>query len=603
MALSVTFSTPFFSGQSSSNEVPGKFDFALAGRNYMIDSTADLVRQSIPSRRQQIDTSGEFSEQSLSGDDMARRTVTSWHHGAGQVHLDEADSDRSRFRSSKGVDVWEAWQLSLLPDTASKRSSANTNLALVPVGTHLYLTDGASLLFTTSLTGTPTWTSVTGGPATSPSAVASDGYNVWTAHGASGVYLTTRGAATTAVYNTIAATTIGYVNGRLMVGHLQHLYNVTSTTPPGALFSHSNTDFRWVGFAEGPTAIYAAGFSGDKSLVYRITLKADATALDAPIVAAALPDGEVVTAITGYLGFVLLGSNLGVRFCSVNADGSLTVGGLIETPSAVQCFEGQGKFVWFGWTNYDGTSTGLGRLDLQTFTFALTPAYASDLMATGQGSVTSVATFGGGRVFAVSGVGVFGESTTKVASGSLDSGLLTFGITDPKVALYLDVRLTDEAGSNTPYIAVDGGDFSSLGARGADSSTPFQVGQRTGERFEIRHVLQRGATDTTVGPVLGRTTLRVYPKPASGEMFQVPIRLREHVLTHQDVKHRQDVAAELLHLRSLRASQRLVSAQLLDETFTCVVEDIKLQYDPSSRTSDGGSFNGTCLLVLKSPAT
>ena len=598
--LTYTFSSPFFTGQSRSSQVPSKFDVSLNGRPFMVDLEAgsdSFSRRSIPLLRNQANTGEQFGEGSLNPEELWRRSQDSWDFGAGQTYLDRTGSERRRFRSSKGIDVWKRWAMSLLADTSSKRTSVATNLALQPVGTFLYLLDGASLLRTSTLTGTPTWTTITGTPAAAATSITSDGFNVFTSHSASGVYSATRGAATSSVYNTLPCTLVGYVKGRLMAANGASLYNITSGTVPAALYTQPNSDFTWIGFAEGQTQIFAAGFSGDKSLIYRTQVRQDGTALDAPIIAGELPDGEIVRSIGGYLGFVLLGTDQGVRFCGADAAGNLTIGALVRTTSAVRCFEGQDRFVWFGWSNYDTTSTGLGRLDLSVSISALTPAFASDLMATGQGDVTSVVTFGNVRVFTVSGVGVFAESTSLVASGTLDTGLISYGLSDPKVAVYLDVRLSNFAGTNTSYLAVDGGTFVKVGTRTSTTDDdPFVLGQATGEQFEVRLELTRGTVVTT-GPTVTRLTLRAYPKPTRGEIFTVPLLLHESLLDRLDNTIRMDVQKVLDELLSLQDSRALVIYQIGDQSHTVLIDDTSFVY--SHRTASGRAWNGTCLVKLK----
>jgi hypothetical protein len=596
--ISTLFNAPFFTGQTSSQEVPAKWDVSLNGRGYLVDLRGEgdesFSRRSIPLLRNQANTGEQFGEASLNPEELWRRNQDSWDHGAGQTYLDRQDADRRRFRSSKGVDVWTRWAMSLLNDTAVRRASANTNLALSVAGTYLYLTDGASLVHTQNLT---TFTAVTGTP-NAASSMTSDGFNVFTAHGASGVYSTTRGAGSSALYNALATTLLGYVKGRLMAANNASLYNITSSAVPAPTFTHPNSDFRWVGFAEGQTQIYAAGFSGDKSLIYRTSIRPDGTALDTPVVAGELPDGEIVRAIGSYLNFVVLGSDMGVRFCGTDGAGNLTIGALIRTGRAVRCFEGQDRFIWFGWTNYDTASTGLGRLDLSTFIASLTPAYASDLMADGQGDVTSVATFNGLRVFTAIGIGVVTETTEKVESGTLDTGLISYELTDPKVAVYTDVRLSSLSGVNRAYLSVDGGQFVLIGTRSGDSDNePFMAGQASGEQFELRMELLRDSTTTSRGPVLTRIQLRAYPKPTRGEIFTVPLLLHEQVTDRQDNTVPLDVAAALEEIRTLQDSRLLVIYQVGLESHTVLVDDSQFAY--SHRTSDGRAWNGTCLVRLK----
>ena len=95
----------------------------------------------------------------------------------------------------------------------------------------------------------------------------------------------------------------------------------------------------------------------------------------------------------------------------------------------------QSHFVWFGWNgDFDGESTGLGRVDLGAFN-TTTPAYASDLMATGSGVVSSIVTYGGVRYFTVEGSGLWAEDTNRVPTGFLTSRRqLNYSLPDPKIS-------------------------------------------------------------------------------------------------------------------------------------------------------------------------
>ena len=538
MALRDLIRTPFNEGGGSSALVPKPWDCAIGGRTYMYDwkfaATQQFRRSSIELLKPQQDT-GTVGERSLNPADGIRAAIESWHKGAGQVWLDRAESDPYRFRSSKGVNPWNRHKLSLHYGTDQKRSSANTNLALVPAGSRLYLVDGQSLLYTTDVTvDTPTWTTVTSTPAVAASGLASDGYYVWVPYGASGMYATNTGTGAAAQLVTTALdanAVVGYAKGRLMVGNGASLYNVTTLTGsaalPAVLYTHPNVEFTWVGFAEGQNAIYAAGYSGDKTQIFRVGIKTDGSGLDAPIVAGVLPDGEIVRTVGSYLGLVLIGTDRGVWVADQDTNGNLTVNKVLDLTSACRCFEGQGDFVWFGWTNYDSTSSGLGRMDLRTDTkgaSVLTPAYASDLMVTAQGAVLSVVTFQDIRVFTVSGSGVWGQATSLVASGTIDSGWLTHGMPDGKVALTVSIAHEPLDGTVTVSLSTDEGTFTNLGTSSIDESTlqRFNAGSVAGEKFEVRHLLTRDAT-VTLGPVLTRSTLESNAAPGRGEFLNVPL--------------------------------------------------------------------------------
>lgn len=609
MGISSLLDAPFFSGSTSSSETPSKYPVALAGRPFLVDLAHDVkgVRagffhhESIPLLRQQADNSNEPGEASLNPDAYWRRSQSSWHHGAGNTYLDRSDSDSQRFRTSKGIDVWTRWQMSLLPSTSSKRSSASTNFLLVSVGTYLYLIDGPNLLRTADITvASPAWVTMTGTPAGNISSVASDGYTIYTAHGTNGVYTTTRGGTASATFNSLACTMLAYVKGRLMAVNGPSIYNITSGTAPAALYTHPNTDFTWVGFAEGASQIYAAGYSGDKSLIYRTSIKQDGTALDIPIVAGELPDGEIVRSIQGYLGYLVIGSDLGVRFAAVDSNGNLNIGSLIATTSGVQCFEPQDKYVWYGLSNYDASSTGLGRLDLTTFTAPLTPAYASDLMATTQGVILSAATFQNRRVFAISGIGIYAQDSTKVTSGTLETGLWTFGLPDRKIAMAFDVSHRALNGTISSALSADEATFVSLGTlntTGNVNDAEFAVGEKSGEVFEVREILTRSTVDTTLGPVITRHTLKANPPANVGTIITAPLVITEQLRLGDDTVTI-DPAETLLFLESLHNARNVVTWQEGTRLYSVTVEEI--QWLPSHLVDAGTAFNGIAVMTMKS---
>lgn len=606
MASIVKYDTPYFSptpsyfgGTSSSNLVPFPFPVSIDGHAYPIqwDNTAIGVwgarfkKTSLPLIRAQADNSNTPGEQSISPEQFWRRSQDSWQFGAGQVHLDRATSELRRYNWSNGIDPWNPWRIKLLNDTTNVYSSANTGLACMVSGTYVYMIDGTALKFSSGALSS--WTSVTGMTG-SPLSMDTDGNTVWTANNTNGVYSGTAGGASVTSYATGTASLVRYTKSRLMVAGGGKLYNVTgSGALPTALLDLSSRSFTWVDIVGGQSQIYAAGYAGDKSLIYRTAIKADGTALDVPIVAGELPDGEIVRSLGAYLGYILIGTDLGIRFCQVNSDGSLTIGSLTQTLanesstiSPVYCFEGQDRFVWFGWSNFD-EYTGLGRMDLTTFTTTLTPAYASDLMvrptapATSvTGTVRSVATFGKKRIFTVDGLGLYIESSSAVADGYFNSGVISYGISDPKVAMYLDIKHEPLTGSITAGIVADQSDIdvdenvaATIGISNvAGSVSPihaFPCGQLTGENFQVVLTLTSSAG---VSPVLSRYTLRSYPAPVRTSEWDVPILLYPTAMVG-DADWNFDVSAEVTFLIGLHQSQKVMTFQVADEVSQVVMYD------------------------------
>lgn len=618
MGITFDFSTPFYTGAGTSLLVPNVYPVALAGRNYLIDlESGQFRRQSIPMLRTQADASNLPNESSLNPEELWRRGQEMWHKGAGQVFLDRPESDSARFRSSKGINPWERWQVSLLPETDQKRTSANTNLQLAVAGANLYLIDGAAVVTTADITpGTPTFTALTGSPGGAWKSITSDGDLVYATDG-NDIYRWSSGAtAVGAAWNTQDVDLLVWVRGKgrlmaaLNTGATRSVFNVTSAAAPTDIAPTTiGATFTWVGFAEGANVIYGAGYKGDKSAVFRWGIKSDGTGLDAAIPALidGLPDGEIIRSIYSYAGFVKLGTDLGIRYCQPDTAGNLRVGPIIRTANPVRCFEGQDRFVWFGMTNYDASSTGLGRLDPSIDTGdsdVPVPAWASDLMAGDtatpvQGNVLSIATFQNRRVFAVSGQGVWAEEATLVASGSFDSGLFAYGIGDPKVAMFADIRHTALAGTITTAVSVDGGPFNTVDSSATDGSVnpaPFAVGEKVGHTFELRQTLTRHATATMTGPTLTRHTLRSYPGPNRGQVFTVPLILYEQIdIENQTVPL--DVLAEFQFLENVWSARLPVTFQLGDESHSVLLDDFDWQ--PRRQTSDRAWWDHTFVVRLK----
>lgn len=568
--------TPFYTGGGVSNDVPALYHCALAGRPYLIDRKSGEHIWAFEQRvRDSVDQSALPGEAAISPQGLWRRAQSTWHLGAGQEWADDADATPGRFAASKGVDVWTKGQVSLLPDTASLRTTTSNNLFCVSAGDRFYVADGQTVRFTASVTS-PSFTSVTGTAAANITGLASDGATVYIAQGSSGVYTSAVTGSTAASYLTGTVDRIGYVKGRLIVSNGASLYNpTTSGALPAALFTHANSGWTWTGFAAGQQHIYCAGFAGSTSLVYRITIVADGSALSAPVVALELPRGETVRTIHGYLGFILLGTNRGVRFAQADSDGNLVVGALIETGQQVQTFASTGRFTYFGWSNFDASSTGLGRLDLSQQTAQLTPAFASDVMASGQGAVVCADVHGDIVVFGVAGVGFFRPSTDLVPSGWLDTGIFSYGVPDTKVLSKFDVITEPISGEVAAFVSHDASALSMIGfTSGGSTQHTFTAPQEKSAQMGFRLVLERSST-ATLGPVVTRWTSRVFVSPSRSQVISVPVLLHSRVMRRDGSEAAVDVIAELDALRDLIINPRTVSYQELTRSVNVLVEDVR----------------------------
>jgi hypothetical protein len=609
---------PYFSGTSTSSLVPNIFPVAIDGRPYMIDQRSGKFQRGYEQRvRDSADDSTTPGEAAINPGGLWRRGQDSWHLGAGQVYADVAESQAYRFYKSKGIDPWVKGQLSLLNTTKLSLSTSSTNLFSCVVesgGTeYLYVADNGVVRFSSNpFAATPTWTAITTAtsgtlPTGAITGLETNGTNVYIAWTGHDIWYTTPGATTaTFFYPTGGSGTgktynaFGYAKGRGWAAVDQDLYQIGLQSGSHIIFfDNPDTTFRWHGAAAGQNAVYAAGHSGDKSLIYKITIKADGT-LDVPVVALELPVGERVSAIHGYLGFIIIGSNKGVRFCSTDSANNLVAGQLIPTTGEVNDFTSSDRFVWFAYTNYDGTSSGLGRLDLSSFTASNTPAYATDLMYNNTAAVKSVASIGGKRAFTISGVGVVVEdSANLVASGEIETGTWRWGVPDRKFVAKIDTRATPLVGSIIPYLKLDDGDYQQLATWNTGNDTEYSVNGSDAKAIEatFKFTLTRDATATGTGPTFTRWMARAYVAPFRSQVFMIPVLLHESVRI-RDKEYFYDVEEEQQFFDGLIGSPRIITLQLGNLNHTVILEDIV--WEPADSQGNTWQFDGTLVVTLRS---
>jgi len=599
----------YYSGTGSSELVPDIYPIAINGRPYLLDVLSNEFSRVFDARvRDSVDQSTEPGEASLNPQGLWRRSQSSWHYGAGQQYADTADAEAFRFNTSKGVNPWTRGRLTLLSDTSQALSSANSNLYMVTASSRLYLSDGQNVKFTTDLSS---FTTVTGTAASNIYSLASDGYSVFYSYANGDIDQTNAGISTSSAYITgIEAGKMGYVKGRLMVGgqgvDKHRLWNITTTPTssannPSPLFSHPNTNFEWVGFAAGQNQIYCAGFAGNKSFVYKTAVKADGTSLDIPTVAAELPLGETITAIHGYLGYVVIGLQDGFRFCSADDNGNLVVGPRIVLSGQVDEFAGIGKYIYFSYKNFDSTSTGIGRMDISVFVSTNQPAYASDLMVTGQGAIPDVHEFGNQPVFTVAGLGLYKQHATNlVSSGYLESGIFRWGVPDPKIVAKLDIRALPLDGSVTLAISNDNGAYNSFTTWSTSDAKEATIEGLEDKAFEaeIKVTLTRDAAGTA-GPILTRFMARAFVASLRSQIFTVPL-LMHHRLQIQGKEYWQDVDTEMGYLRDLVDTPKVVTYQENQETFPVVVENVQFRIRQLNYAHQENDFEGTAIVVMRS---
>jgi hypothetical protein len=627
--------TQYYGGSTTSNLVPDIFNCALDGRPYMLDLDQPFYRQHRrqlePLVRTQADTSAEPGEQTMDPNGLWRRSFEDWRMGAGQRYRDRQASLPPAYWYSKGINtLTDAWEMHLLPDTLVTHASTNTNLAVIWAAAYIYIIDGAAVYYAPisaiSRGASVSWATIAGLPGGTISSACTDGYTLYLAIGSHGVWTVGPGGASAAVAQLVtdaidAAAVIGYGNGRLMLGSTNHLYNIVSASPaalPVALMTHGNPNARFTCFSGGNNWLYCGLNVGGIGFIYGVQTTSDGTVLAPPTVQCQLPNGEKLFSMYGYEGYLIIGTGYGVRACQQGSNGVTmgtlipvgtwpglpTDGSVLEPPfgTPVQCVYAWRDSVWFGWSNFDSLSTGLGKLSLTNWvTPGLLPAYASDEMASAQGTVTSVTIVNGIILFAVAGVGVYLEHINLVPTGYSQSGFIMYDLTDPKVPALLDVQgaATKEAGSYDAYISVDAGTFQKVGSTtpGGLITNTFSLSLGSGSRFEVMLNLNRDPNNPAAGPTITRYTLRSYPAPLRPRTWQLPLILSTLVrdATGQDQQFDPEVEINALELM---ANQGLpVTYQEGSEAYNVFVTDVS--FISRNVTNDRHYFNGLALVNIQ----
>ena len=436
----------------------------LGNRKYNIDLSR-LARATIDPIRQGYDTQGQPGEQSLNQAGVWKRTRSDWELGAGQQNADMMESTLREYHTSLGIDPWTKGEIKLHKTTTKTSTPAFTtdNVFLSTGGDYVYMTEGEDIYVSSD--GGQTWpTTFTMTVPNTIRGIANNGTDLFVADAAGVATVLGVTPHATALWPIPESATATYLdcwiaNGYLIASVDTRLTNLTGTlAAPDApstgadIVSSTFTQIdEWKEVIGTPVGIFAAGNKGTRGRIYYVGINDSTAGLAAPVIAAELPDGETINTLVEYGGLVIIGTSKGIRAAQIAGEGYLTYGPRIGIPGGVTHLEEQGEFVWFAWSNFDETHTGLGRLGLSEFTGQLVPAYASDLMALAQGPIRGLATVTidevDRRLFTVydsvtpANTGAWLEdAATYVTSGTLDEGRFRWGITELKSVVSVDIR-------------------------------------------------------------------------------------------------------------------------------------------------------------------
>jgi hypothetical protein len=529
---SIAIDLGIVSSSSTWQNTNESYDVAVGGLPffYSISDERPYIRQTAPFRKEQSDIGAEPGEQSLTG--WWLRSQSSFHNGTGIKFYDPSAGEavNYRFADSDNVDIWTKGQVTLLKETAAMTGvttgvyklisvldgATNKIVAWTPANTTIknYTASGTAVTYTHV---------VTAGLDTATLAVATDGAHLFVADN-DHIYtgeIDSPTAGYTEYYNTGSERVVmAWVKQRLVAGIGASVYELTnakgsSHALPTATYTHPNADWVWSSISEGGSAIYAAGYLGGNSAIYKFVLSTAGVmpTLTSGIVAAQLPIGEIVYKIESYLGYLMIGTNKGMRVASISdTTGDLSYGPLIfEDANGVRDFAFRDRFVWAAGTV--NSCAGLYRIDLGTEIESLRFAYAKDAyLSTAAGYATTVDFIGNTDQIAFTTSGDHGiavQSTTVLSSsGSITTGKIRFSTLEPKNFKRLIARGSFTSGTLTlSSLATNAGgsdvQYDHIGYNLEVEPVEITTSQPESaqEFLAYKFTFDRDATDTTAGPV------------------------------------------------------------------------------------------------------
>ena len=550
------------------------YDIAIAGQPFFLNNTDETPYRRVTAqyRKNQVDMTREPGEQTLTG--WWIRSQSTFHYGQGIKFFEPAQDESLRFqyRWSKGCNIWDKGQVTLLKDVIPTHVTTGTlqandrpfqimrsirynNIDAVLLWDEYDVdkieADGTVVHFIDYNAGTdyPVY------------AICDDGVNAyWVTNVlASGtprlrVYkkaLTANsGTAATLMFSnngiTVENAVMEYTKERIVMAVNDKVYEFASsaTSMPTAVYTHNDPDHIFTSITSSGTAIYLAGYSGIQSNIYKFTLNTSGAmpTLTSAITAAELPVGEIIFRIYYYLGYMAIGTSLGLRIAQVSdQDGSIAYGPLLfESEQPVFDVAGYDKYLWCT-TNVDG-NPGVTRVDLSTpIGSNLIFAYAWDLYDPSlTGFLTTSCSFLGNTnrlAFCTANNGAedgtiyLEDANILVPSAQLRTGFIRYNTLENKIFKLLTPRFNTADGGLSILSVDQNENVYNLGSYDQGSFIG-QVGisypQGAQQFLAFNFTFTRSATDNTQGPIFTGYQVNTLPSIPRQRLVQYPVFLYDH---------------------------------------------------------------------------
>jgi hypothetical protein len=331
---------------------------------------------------------------------------------------------------------------------------------------------------------------------------------------------------------------------------------LSANTP---VYTHPNSSWVWTSITESGSAIYAAGYAGANSAIYKFTLDTTGAmpTLSSGITSVVVPAGEIIHNIYVHLmNYMAIGTNKGLRIGSISdGTGDITYGPLmIRTERPVRGFAAHHSYIYAASssnTELGGNYPMIYRVDLSNEIDNLRFAYQTDIYAentTGeaidvchlgvQDRLAFIAGTASNDITTVGDKGLWVQSATEVyPSGWIQTGYIRYNTLEQKnfkrVVARGDYgvapdRFTPAVTRGSMTIStrdLDGNLFDVVSYDNVIGTPESTITSPSGaqDALGLRFTLFRDSTDISLSPIFKGYQLKAVPASPRERIIKVPL--------------------------------------------------------------------------------
>jgi len=414
---------------------------------------------------------------------------------------------------------------------------------------------------------------------------------------------------------------IEYTKQRLILAANNKVYSfaTSATSLPTENYTHPTDNFVYTSITSSGAAVYLSGFTNIQSTIQKFTLDSTGAMPNLTtnaITAAELPVGEKAFKISYYLGYMCIGTNLGMRVAALSdADGSINYGPLLfQSDQPVYDFAFRDKFIWAA-TGVEG-QVGVTRVNLGQEIGQLVFAYAWDLYdpADSLGHYTTACAFLGDTnrlAFCNAGNGangyVYVESATDlIPSGSLRTGFVRYNTLEGKIFKLINARINTAHGAfGMDSVTAEGGTYN-IGTFAQGQTVPevnvnYPIGSQ--EYLGFNFTMYRDENDATQGPLFTGYQVKALPAIPRQRLIQYPVMCYDHEMDkfNNEVGYEGSAFARMSQLESVENIGDTIRIEdfRTGENYIGLIEEMDfINRTPTDKRFSG--YGGLLLVTIRS---